>query len=95
MRSFLGHASYYRRVIEGFGKIAAPLTKMLENNRPFVWEDDAITAFVKLRTRLANAPISIYPEFNLPFLLDSHASEKVIGAVLSQLGKDQLEHPIA
>ena len=41
MRSFLGLASYYRRFIEGFGKIAAPLTKILENNRPFVWEDDA------------------------------------------------------
>jgi hypothetical protein len=36
MRSFLGLASYYRRSIEGFGKIAAPLTRMLENNMPFV-----------------------------------------------------------
>ena len=36
MRCFLGLASYYRRFIEGFGKIAAPLTKMLENNRPFL-----------------------------------------------------------
>ena len=43
MRSFLGLTSYYRRFIEGFGKIAGPLTKMLENNRPFVWEDDAKT----------------------------------------------------
>ena len=67
MRSFLGLASYYRRFIEGFGKITAPLTKMLENNRPFVWEDDAKNAFAELRTRLANAPILIYPDFNLPF----------------------------
>ena len=68
MRSFLGLTSYYRRFIEGFGKIAAPLTKMLENYRPFVWEDDATNAFVELCTRLPNAPILIYPNFNLPFI---------------------------
>ena len=72
MRSFLGLA-YYRRLIEGFGKIAAPLTKMLENNRPFVWEDDAKNAFGELCTHLANKPILIYPDFNLPVVLDSDA----------------------
>ena len=95
MRSFLGLASYYRRFIENFGKIAAPLIKMLENNRPFVWDDDAKNAFSELRTRLANAPILIYPDFSVSLLLDSDASDKGIGAVLSQIGKDQLEHPIA
>ena len=94
-RSFLGLASYYRRFIEGFGKIAAPLTKMLESNCPFVWEVDAKNAFEELCIRLANAPILIYRNFNLPFLLDSDASDKGNGAVLSQLGKDQLEHPVA
>ena len=59
---------------------------MLENNRPFVWEVDATTAFAELCTRLANSPILIYPDFNLPLLLDSDASDKGIGAVLSQLG---------
>ena len=68
---------------------------MLENNRPFVWEDDAKIAFARLRTRLANAPILIFFDFNLPFELDSDASDKGIGAVLFQLGKNQLEHPVA
>ena len=84
MRTFLGLASYYQRCIEGFGKIAAPLTKMLEYNRPFVWEDDDKNAFAELLTRLANAFILIYFDFNLPFLFDSDALEKGIGAVLSQ-----------
>ena len=83
MRSFLRLASDYRRFIEGFGKIAAPFTKMLENNRPFVWQNDAKIASADLRTRLANAPILIYPNFNLPCLLDSDALDKGIGAVLS------------
>ena len=95
MRSFLGLASYYCRFIENFGKIAAPLTKMLENNRPVVWDDDAKIAFSELRTRLANAPLLTYPDFSFSFILDSDASNKGIGAVLSQIGKDQLEHSIA
>ena len=70
MRSLLGLASYYRRFIENFGKIAAPLTMMLENNRPYCWDDDSINAFSELRTRLAYAPILIYPDFRFPFLLD-------------------------
>ena len=95
MRSFLGLASYYRRFIENFCKIATPLTKILENNRPFVWDDDAKNAFSECRTRLANAPILIYPDFSVSFILDSDASDKGIGAVLSQIGKDHLEHQIA
>ena len=71
MRFVLELASYYRRFIEGLGKIAGFLTKMLKVNRPFVWEDDAKNAFAELFTRLANAPILINPDFNLPFLLDS------------------------
>ena len=59
MRFVFGLVSYYRRFIEEFGKIATPLTKMLENNRPFVWEDDAKTAFAERRTRIAKAPILI------------------------------------
>ena len=57
MRSFLGLASYYRRFMEYIDKIAALLTKMLENNRPFVSDDDSKNAFSELRTRHANAPI--------------------------------------
>ena len=64
---FLGLASYNRRFCINFGKIAAPLTKMIEINRPFVWDDDAKNAFAELCTRLNNAPILIYPYFNLMF----------------------------
>ena len=95
IRSFVGLASYYRRFIGNFGKIAAPLTKLLENNRIFVWDDDATNAFSELRKRLANTPILIYPDFSVLFLIDSDATDKEIYAVLSQIGKDQLEHPIA
>ena len=68
---------------------------MLSNNNPFYWDDYAKNAFLELCTRLANAPILIYPDFCVPFLLDSDVLHKGIGAVLSQLGEDKLEHLIA
>ena len=83
MRSFLKLASYYRRCIENFGKIAVPLTIILENNRPFVWDDNAKIAFSQLCTRLANAPIFIYSDLSVLFILECDASDKKIGAVLS------------
>ena len=95
MRSFLGLASYYRRFIEDFGKTSAPLTRMLENNRPFIWDDEGKRAFYELKSRLASAPILIYPDFTNPFLLDTDGSDKGIGAVLSQLSTDGIEHPLA
>ena len=68
---------------------------MLENNGPFVCEDVAKNAFAELCTCLANAPILINPDFNLPFLLNFDASDKGIGALLSHLGKDQVDHFVA
>ena len=68
---------------------------MLENNPPILWKDDGKNAFAEFRTRLANAPILIQPYFDMPFLLNPDASNKGIGALGSQLGKDLLEHFVA
>jgi hypothetical protein len=95
MRSFLGLASYYRRFIQDFGIISSFLTRMLENNRPFAWDDEGKESFNKLRKLLASAPILAYPDFSKPFILDTDASDNGIGAVLSQVGVDMLEHPLA
>src|SRR4051812_15040170 len=38
VRGFLGMAGYYRRFIEGFSKIAGPMTKLLRKNTPFIWQ---------------------------------------------------------
>ena len=68
---------------------------MLKNNLSFVWNDNAKNAFLELRIRLANAPIFIYTDFNVSFLVDSEASDTGIRAVLSQISKNQLKHSIA
>ncbi|GJS17619.1 reverse transcriptase domain-containing protein [Tanacetum coccineum] len=62
VRSFLGHAGFYRRFIKDFSKISRPLTHLLEKNTPFIFSDDCIQAFQTLKKKLAEAPILIAPD---------------------------------
>nr|VZI39678.1 unnamed protein product [Spirometra erinaceieuropaei] len=97
LRSFLGLASYYRRFIRDFAQIAAPLHKLTEKGRPYTWSADCDTAFNTLRAALCSAPLLTLPNVDddaPPFILDTDASGFAIGAVLSQVGKDGVEHPI-
>nr|GEW71124.1 reverse transcriptase domain-containing protein [Tanacetum cinerariifolium] len=84
VRSFLGHASFYRRFIQDFSKIARPMTHLLEKETPFVFSKDCIDAFETLKKKLTEAPILVVLDWNLPFELLCDASDFVIGAVLGQ-----------
>ncbi|GJV19519.1 reverse transcriptase domain-containing protein [Tanacetum coccineum] len=84
VRSFLGHAGFYRRFIQDFSKIARPMTHLLEKETPFVFSKDCIDAFQTLKKKLTEAPILIVPDWNLPFELMCDASDFAIGAVLGQ-----------
>jgi len=57
VRSFLGYASYYRRFIEYFSKIASPLFKLLAKDTPFNWNDNCQQAFETLKGRLSTTPV--------------------------------------
>nr|GEY17327.1 reverse transcriptase domain-containing protein [Tanacetum cinerariifolium] len=95
VRSFLGHAGFYRRFIQDFSKIARPMTHLLEKETPFVFFMDCIDAFETLKKKLTEASILVVPDWNLPFELMCDASEFVIGAVLGQrvvLGQHQEKH---
>ncbi|GJY89661.1 reverse transcriptase domain-containing protein [Tanacetum coccineum] len=61
VRSFLGHAGFYRRFIKDFSKISRPMTHLLEKNTPFIFSDDCIQAFQTLKKKLTEAPILIAP----------------------------------
>ncbi|GJY07556.1 reverse transcriptase domain-containing protein [Tanacetum coccineum] len=80
IRSFLGHAGFYRRFIQDFSKISRPMTHLLEKNTPFIFSDDCIRAFQTLKDRLTEAPILIAPNWDLPFELMCDASDFAIGA---------------
>ncbi|GJR68266.1 reverse transcriptase domain-containing protein [Tanacetum coccineum] len=84
VRSFLGHAGFYRRFIQNFSKIARPMTHLLEKETPFVFSKDCINAFETLKKKLTEAPILVVPDWNLPFELMCDASDFAIGAVLGQ-----------
>ncbi|GJR00507.1 reverse transcriptase domain-containing protein [Tanacetum coccineum] len=84
VRSFLGHAGFYRRFIQDFSKIARPMTHLLEKETSFVFSKDRIDAFQTLKKKLTEAPILVVPDWNLPFELICDASDFAIGAVLGQ-----------
>nr|GEV42925.1 reverse transcriptase domain-containing protein [Tanacetum cinerariifolium] len=84
VRSFLGHAGFYRRFIQEFSKIARPMTHLLEKETLFVFSKDCIDAFETLKKKLTEAPILVFPDWNLPFELMCDASDFTIGAILGQ-----------
>nr|GFA95363.1 reverse transcriptase domain-containing protein [Tanacetum cinerariifolium] len=84
VKSFLGHAGFYRRFIQDFSKIARHMTHLLEKKTSFVFSKDCIDAFETLKKKLTEAPILVVPDWNLPFELMCDASDFAIGAVLRQ-----------
>nr|GEV30805.1 reverse transcriptase domain-containing protein [Tanacetum cinerariifolium] len=84
VRSFLGHAGFYRRFIQDFYKIARPMTHLIEKETPFVFSKDCIVAFETLKKKLTEAPILVVPDWNLPFELMCDASDLAISEVLGQ-----------
>ncbi|GJT19994.1 reverse transcriptase domain-containing protein [Tanacetum coccineum] len=85
IRSFLGHAGFYRRFIKDFSKISRPMTHLLEKNTPFIFSEDCILAFQTLKKKLTEAPILIAPNWDQPFEIMCDASDYAIGAVLGQI----------
>ncbi|KAJ9567317.1 hypothetical protein OSB04_003283 [Centaurea solstitialis] len=84
VRSFLGHAGFYRRFIQDFSKISRPLTKLLEKDAPFIFDEKCISAFETLKRHLTNAPIMVPPNWDQPFEIMCDASDYAVGAVLGQ-----------
>ncbi|XP_016743069.1 uncharacterized protein [Gossypium hirsutum] len=82
--SFLGLARYYRRLIEGFSLIVAPLTKFLRKSAPFVWTDTQQSRFEKLKSILTQASFLIQLESSKEFVVYSDVSLVDLRYVLMQ-----------
>ena len=87
IRSFLGLAGYYRRVIEGFSTIASPMTWLTRKEVKFEWSKECVTSFQELKSRLTSAPVLALPKAQEGFIVYSDASSKGLGCVLMQQGR--------
>ncbi|GKA21123.1 reverse transcriptase domain-containing protein, partial [Tanacetum coccineum] len=84
VRSFLGHAGFYRRFIKDFSMISKPMTQLLMKDAKFDFSDDCKKVFNILKENLTIAPITISPDWNEPFELMCDTSDFAVGSVLGQ-----------
>jgi len=94
VRAFCGLASYYRKFVNDFAKIAEPLSRVTKKNTPFMWTDVTQQSFEELKKALLDVDTLAYPTPEIPCILDTDASDVAVGAVLSQM-IDGVEKPIA
>ncbi|KAL5543286.1 hypothetical protein UlMin_010996 [Ulmus minor] len=87
IRSFLGLAGYYRRFVEGFSTLAAPLTALTKKDQRYEWTDKCERSFQELKKRLTSAPILVLPTDVTDFTVYCDASRIGLGAVLMQNGR--------
>ena len=79
IRSFLGHAGFYRRFIRDFSKIARPLCRFLEKDTKFYFDESCHNAFEEIKSRLVEAPIMAKPYWNREFEIMGDASDFAMG----------------
>ena len=84
VRSFLGLAGYYRKFVEGFSKIATPLTKLTTKEEKFIWSEACQNSFDELKQRLTTAPVLTLPSGSEGFTVYCDASRQGLGCVLMQ-----------
>ena len=84
IRSFLGHAGFYRRFIRDFSKIARPLCRLLKKDAKFKFDESCEWSFEEIRSKLVEAPIMAKPDWDKEFEIMCDASDYAMGAVLGQ-----------
>lgn len=84
IQRLIGLAGWYRRFIQDFAEITAPITELLKKKVRFEWNEERQAAFQKLIQALISAPVLAPPDYNLPFEIQADASKRACGAVLVQ-----------
>ncbi|RDX99950.1 Retrovirus-related Pol polyprotein from transposon 17.6, partial [Mucuna pruriens] len=88
VQSFLGHAGFYKLFIQDFSKVTLPLSKLLQKDTNFIFDQSFVDAFQELKRRLSSTPILQAPNWELPFELICDTINSTLGAVLGQrIGK--------
>ena len=95
VRGFLGLANFSRKFIKELSSIAAPLTNLTKEKKPFIWNNLTNESFKKLKELFTTAPILSLPDQERQFVLAANASDIGIGASLSQVDQDGILCPVA
>ena len=85
LKAFLRTASYYRQFVPHYAAIAAPLHSASQKSERFRWTVQCEEAFASIKRKMTNAPTLVFPQLDEPFILDTDASDKGLGAVLHQV----------
>ncbi len=85
IRSILGLGNYYKYFIKSYCVITTPPQELVKTSIHFRWDDEQEDAFVKLKEALCKAPVLAYPDPDLPYVVNTDASNLAISAVLSQV----------
>ena len=93
VRSFLGFGNYYRRFISGMAHIARPLNDLTKKDKIWNWTLECQLAFDTLKEKFMTAPVLRMPNVNKPFVLQTDASNRAIGAVIMQKDENGELHP--
>ena len=89
-----GKANFLRRFVQDYAEIARGYTRLLKQDIPFAWDEEAQRSFDALKEALANAPLLHPPDYTRDFTLYLAASHATIGMVLAQEMDDNQEHVI-
>ncbi len=95
LQSFLGSINYYAKLIRDCAAIAAPLYGLCRKDADYHWSESCDASYRRLIDILTSAPVLRLPDASRPYTIFTDASGLAVGAVLSQMGSDGQEHPVA
>lgn len=84
IQRLMGLAGWYRRFIQNFAEITAPITELEKKKVKFEWNEERENALKKLKEALTTAPVLASPRYDLPFEIQADSSKAACGAVLVQ-----------
>ena len=94
IQSYLGFCSFYRKFIQGYSRIAAPLVRLTAKDTPFHFDDACRHAWDSLRQALLSTPVLKHYDPYKETRLETDSSDGVVAGVLSQKHEDGLFHPV-
>ncbi|SGY29992.1 BQ5605_C002g01105 [Microbotryum silenes-dioicae] len=94
LQQFLGFCNFYRRFIEGYSRVIAPLTRLLKKNTPFLLDSAALSSLDRLKQIFTSGAILCHFNPLLPSIIETDASDFAISGILSQVTDGHLR-PVA